>query len=74
MTTKTNKKSVIGKDISKVPNRYKLYFEVDENNIITSYKRTIRIDKAFLKARLTAEELEEITAMFRYRVEKQTQG
>lgn len=74
MTTKTNKKSVIGKGISKVPNRHKSYFEVDENNLITSYKRITRIDKAILKARLTAEELEEITHSFSYRVEKQTQG
>lgn len=74
MTTMTNKNSVIGKAISKVPNRHKSYFEVDSNNVITSYKRITRIDKAILKARLTAEELDEITNSFSYRIEKQTQG
>lgn len=70
----TNEKSVIGKAISKVPNRHKPYFEVDSNNVITSYKRNVRIDTVFLKARLTKVELEEITDSFNYRIEKQVQG
>lgn len=60
MIAKTNKKSVFEKDISSVPNKHKPYFEVDENNKITSYKREIRIDTAFLKARLTSDEYDNL--------------
>ena len=72
-TKKAKTNSVIGKQISRVPSRHKSYFEVDSNKIITSYKRITRIDKAILKARLTADELNEITNSFNYRIEKQIQ-
>jgi len=64
MTTKTNNNSVIGKDISSVPNRHKPYFKLDSNNKIIGYKRNIGIDKLILKARLTVEEIEDMTSQF----------
>lgn len=65
----TNKNSVIGKDISFVPNRHKPYFERNENNIIKSYKRKVCIDRVELKARLPEDAIEELTSMFRFRIE-----
>lgn len=73
MTTKTNNNSPIGKDISRVPNRHKPYFEVDRDNKIIGYKRLIGIDKVILKARLTAEEIEDIEAQFNYHIEHESQ-
>lgn len=76
MTTKTNKNkkinSAIGKDISKIPNRHKAYFETDESGIITSYKRSVGIDKAILKARLTTEEIEDLLSRFNYYIEHES--
>ncbi|MEX3745965.1 hypothetical protein [Lysinibacillus xylanilyticus] len=74
MTTKTNKNSAIGNDISKIPNRHKPYFEVDADNKITSYKRSVGIDKVILKARLITEEIEDVTSMFSYHIEHESQS
>lgn len=73
MTTKTNNNSPIGKDISKIPNRHKPYFAFDSDNKIIGYKRSIGIDKVILKARLTAEEIEGLTSMFSYHIERESQ-
>ncbi|QNK86404.1 hypothetical protein H7992_14165 [Sporosarcina sp. resist] len=69
MIALTNKKTAIGKEFSFIPNRHKPYFEIDENNEITSYKREICIDRVELKARLTEDDIEELTSMFRYHIE-----
>ncbi|REB10032.1 hypothetical protein DVB69_04290 [Sporosarcina sp. BI001-red] len=69
MVAVINKKAVIGKSISFISNRHKPYFEVDENNAITSYKRSICIDRVELKVRLAEEDIEEFTSMFRYHIE-----
>jgi len=68
-----NKNSVIGKDISSVPNKHKPYFEVDANNTITSYKRQICIDRVELKAMLSSDEIEDLLAGFNYHVEQKVQ-
>ncbi|MFC9539052.1 hypothetical protein ACFTQ7_04120 [Lysinibacillus sp. NPDC056959] len=70
----TKKKSAIGKDISNIPNRHKPYFVVDTDNKITSYKRSVCIDKVILKARLTVEEIEDLTSMFSYYIEHEPQS
>ncbi|WP_342558327.1 hypothetical protein [Metasolibacillus sp. FSL K6-0083] len=72
MTTKTDTNSPIGKEISKVPNRHKAYFETDESGIITSYKRSVGIDKAILKARLTTEEIDDLLSRFNYYIEHES--
>lgn len=69
----SNKNSVFGKLIKFVPNKHKAYFEVDENNIITSYKRKVCIDRAELKARLTGDEIDNLTSMFRYHIQEDKQ-
>ncbi|MFJ7731544.1 hypothetical protein ACIQXF_06565 [Lysinibacillus sp. NPDC097231] len=72
MTTKTDKNSPIGKEISRVPNRHKPYFEVDSDNKIIGYKRSIGIDKVILKARVTAIEIEDLTSMFNYHIQHES--
>ena len=74
VTTMTNKNSAIGNDISRIPNRHKPYFEVDTDNRITSYKRSVGIDKVILKARLTTEEIEDLTSIFCYHIEHESQS
>lgn len=74
MTAATNKKTATGKRISFIPNRHKPYFEVYDDNRITSYKREICIDRAELKARLSQEEFDDLTSTFRYHIEKKKQS
>lgn len=52
-----NKNSVIGKNISKVPNKHKAYFTKDKNEVITSYNRSVCVDRVELKAKLTKSNL-----------------
>ncbi|KGA81110.1 hypothetical protein KQ41_20090 [Lysinibacillus fusiformis] len=74
MTTKTNNNSVIGKDISRVSNRHKPYFEADSDNKIIGYKRSIGIDKVILKARLTSDEIDDLTSQFNYHIVHESQS
>lgn len=64
---------MIGKPNKVVPNKHKAYFEVDDNDIITSYKRQICIDRAELKARLSSDEIDNLIAEFNYYIEKDIQ-
>lgn len=56
---------MIGKLNKVIPNKHKAYFEVDDNNIITSYKRQICIDRAELKARLSIDEINDLLTEFK---------
>jgi len=58
MTAATNKKTATGKKFSLIPNRHKPYFEVDDDNKVTSYRREICIDRVELRARLSQEEFD----------------
>lgn len=72
MATKKKTKSPIGTELSKVPNRHKAYFEADGNGIITSYRRSVGIDKVILKARLTVDEIEGLQSYLSYYIEHES--
>lgn len=65
LTKSSNKKSVIGKHNKVIPNKHKTYFEVDDNNKVTSYKRQICIDRAELKGRLSKDEINDLLDKFK---------
>lgn len=56
---------MIGKHNKVIPNKHKTYFEVDDNNIVTSYKRQICIDRAELKGRLSKDEINDLLDKFK---------
>ena len=52
-----NKKTAVGKSISKVANKHRPYFTINESDIITSYNRKVCVDRMELKAKLDKGEL-----------------